>query len=1029
MKLWSCHLSKGILCSLLSFFFINCFSQAPVNDECSGAIQLTVNSDNSCTTSYTGGMANATESLPSCLSGGYGAKDVWFKFTAIASSQRIIVDNTGWNFVFQVYSGTCGNLSSIACVNTGNYGVPDVALLTNCVVGATYYIRVYEYFGNRPANGFSICISTTNVFVDNDDCSGAIIVTPSSGTSSSNVIKVTNYGATQSMPGCFGSAEDDVWFQFTATSTRHRINVQTFDNINPVIQVFSGSCSNLTPILCQYRDVSSYWNLDADLTNLAPGTTYYYRVYGAKSYDIQTNIYTSVSTSPPPPTNDEPQGAISIGVNNDNSCNTTYNGNFAFPTQSFPSCVATGYEAKDVWYKFTAVSSAQRITVSTLSGNNLLFQVYSGTADNLNSIACVNTGSYNEPDVALLTNLTVGNTYYMRVYNYNGEAFPTQTYQICINSTATVVDNDECTGALTVTPSSNASAQNQVTSNNAGATQSLPGCYGSAEDDVWYKFTATSTRHRVVVETYYEIDPVLQVFNGSCSNLNSIACRYLPGNTLNWYIYADLTNLNPGTTYYYRVYGAAANNQPTNITTYVVTPPLPPSNDECTGAIAVPVNSNATCSIVYSGNTGYATQSMPNCISSGYEAMDAWYKFTALSSSQRITLTSTSGEDLIFEVFSGTCGNLTSRGCTNNGQFNEYEVALLTGLTVGETYYIRVYRNFGGASTSFTFDLCIQTTNTAVDNDEPQGAFVVVPSPDALERNTVTGNNTGATQSLPGCFGIAEDDIWFKFIATSERHSIVAVTNKLINPVLEVFSGTPSSLVSMSCKYFSSSLNDYVDVDLLNLVPGTTYYYRVYGQGSNNVGTNIYTYIKTLPAPANLPVTFSSFVLETLQAGHLLKWSTANENNNRGFELQSSRNGIEFSAVSFIATKALNGNSSQSIEYSFMNNVSGLNSGPIYYRLKQTDLDGKFKFSNIISAIIESRSFFIYPNPTHGDLNIVIQNPDRFEFAICDELGKTIKSGRLNSNLLDVSKLRSGSYVLKLNSKDDTKVFRFVKID
>src|SRR5215213_1240564 len=121
-----------VVLSIISLLFWHASqSQAPANDECSGAITLTVNSNNSCTSIYTGNTGNSTQSLPSCVSSGYAAKDVWFKFTATATSQRIAVTPISYdNYVFQVYSGNCGALVSLACVNTsGVSNEPDVTLL------------------------------------------------------------------------------------------------------------------------------------------------------------------------------------------------------------------------------------------------------------------------------------------------------------------------------------------------------------------------------------------------------------------------------------------------------------------------------------------------------------------------------------------------------------------------------------------------------------------------------------------------------------------------------------------------------------------------------------------------------------------------------------------------------------------------------------------------------------------------------------------------------------------------------------
>ncbi|HKC67008.1 MAG TPA: hypothetical protein VKG26_02175, partial [Bacteroidia bacterium] len=55
-------------------------------------------------------------------------------------------------------------------------------------------------------------------FSQSDNCSSATVITPNS---SCIYTAGTSAGATQSIPGCVGTADDDVWYQFTATSTSH----------------------------------------------------------------------------------------------------------------------------------------------------------------------------------------------------------------------------------------------------------------------------------------------------------------------------------------------------------------------------------------------------------------------------------------------------------------------------------------------------------------------------------------------------------------------------------------------------------------------------------------------------------------------------------------------------------------------------------------------------------------------------------------------------------------------------------------
>ncbi len=848
----------GIFAIIFIPIFFCCFelnAQAASNDECTGAIILPINENSSCDTTRSGSTGNCTESFPNCISSGFPAKDAWYKFVATSTVHRVTVNPTnGNNFAFQIYSESCTALISIACVNSSNNtGEPDVTVLQNLTIGSTYYIRVWDYYGGSSnGNTFKICINTSSDLLNNDNCINAQEVIPSSTTTYGTIVTSHNFGATQSMPGCFGTAEDDVWFKFTAINARHRIKVSTNEGMSPVLEVFSGSCGALNSIMCRYTgNGGSFYFVDVDIYNLIPGNIYIYRVYGSSGNNIRTNITTNIITLAAPVSNDECAGAIILPINENSSCDTSRSGNTGNCTQSFPSCVATGFDAKDVWYKFVATSTVHRVTVTPANGGNFISEVYKGSCTGLVSVACVNSSNGSgEPDVTVLQNLVVGNTYYLRVWEYFGVSSPGYIFKICINTSSSLLNNDDCNNALEVLPSSSTAYGGSVTCHNFGATQSMAGCSGTAEDDVWFKFTATNARHRIMVNTNENMFPEFEVFNGSCGALNSISCRY-PGNGGSKdYIDAELYNLIPGNLYFYRVYGNSGSNVRTNISTYIITLPDPPLNDECTGAISIPVSNNSSCDTSWNGTIGYSSQSFPSCALSGLDAKDVWYKFVPTSTTHKITLTPTNGTSLAFQIYSGNCGGLVSVACVNtSNDFQAQEITILSNLIIGNTYYIRVWDYYGGSSIYRTFKICINNPSSQVSNDECSNALLVTASADANRGPITTSSNAGATQSMPGCSGSAEDDVWFKFIATNTRNKIIVNTDGAISPVLEVFNGLCNSLNSIRCRYpGNGGSNNYVEADLTDLVSGNTYYYRVYGNASTTAVTNISTNIITLPS-------------------------------------------------------------------------------------------------------------------------------------------------------------------------------------
>ncbi len=78
-----------------------------------------------------------------------------------------------------------------------------------------------------------IIFSTFSAFAQpsNDDCINAIELTPTSYCQYTNF---STLNATESQPACTGTANDDVWFKFIATSTTYKISVVGSSSFGPV---------------------------------------------------------------------------------------------------------------------------------------------------------------------------------------------------------------------------------------------------------------------------------------------------------------------------------------------------------------------------------------------------------------------------------------------------------------------------------------------------------------------------------------------------------------------------------------------------------------------------------------------------------------------------------------------------------------------------------------------------------------------------------------------------------------------------
>ncbi|MBK9420400.1 MAG: PPC domain-containing protein [Flavobacteriales bacterium] len=196
------------------------------------------------------------------------------------------------------------------------------------------------------------------------------------------------------------------------------------------------------------------------------------------------------------------------------------------------------------WYSFVASNTSHWIRTEGGDLDESSIEVFSGTCGTLTNILCV-PGNSPIPEV---TGLVPGQTYYLRVLTTN--PFFCGSEQ-CFLNLAVVSDplNDECVGALElpVTPSTDRVAP-AVEISTLGATQSQPGCAiaGAANDDVWYRFIATSTTHFFPTQLLSGGAITLQGFSGTCGNLTNVFCN------------TDVaTGLTVGQPYYLRAYSTS----------------------------------------------------------------------------------------------------------------------------------------------------------------------------------------------------------------------------------------------------------------------------------------------------------------------------------------------------------------------------------------------------------------------------------------------------------------------------------------
>lgn len=155
-----------------------------------------------------------------------------------------------------------------------------------------------------------------------------------------------------------------------------------------------------------------------------------------------------------------------------------------------------------------------------------------------------------------------------------------------------------------------------------------------------------------------------------------------------------------------------------------------------------------------------------------------------------------------------------------------------------------------------------------------------------------------------------------------------------------------------------------------------------------------------------------------------MKWSTATETNNKGFEVQRSSDNKTFNLISFVDGK---GTTTSIQHYNYLD--ASATSGKYYYRLRQVDFDGSYKYSDVVEAQGTTPSAFAlsqnYPNPFNPTttMQFSLASDAKVAIKVFDMLGREVANiveesyaAGVHKVEFNASKLASGLYVYQINA-------------
>ncbi|MEP7374414.1 MAG: ELWxxDGT repeat protein [Chitinophagaceae bacterium] len=188
-------------------------------------------------------------------------------------------------------------------------------------------------------------------------------------------------------------------------------------------------------------------------------------------------------------------------------------------------------------------------------------------------------------------------------------------------------------------------------------------------------------------------------------------------------------------------------------------------------------------------------------------------------------------------------------------------------------------------------------------------------------------------------------------------------------------------------------------------------------------------WVANAPADGPLPVELLEFKGSLINNNGFLQWKTENETNISVFIIERSIDANNYSPIGTL----LPSNTAGIHGYTLTDpNLTSLGVPVVYYRLRQVDMDGKFKYSAIVTLSIENKnitSIRLYSNPvkSHINLSITSYQAVKLQWRVTDNIGRIIKAGTYSIsagiNLLseDIGFVSSGVYYMQLFNGSDLK--------
>ena len=176
------------------------------------------------------------------------------------------------------------------------------------------------------------------------------------------------------------------------------------------------------------------------------------------------------------------------------------------------------------------------------------------------------------------------------------------------------------------------------------------------------------------------------------------------------------------------------------------------------------------------------------------------------------------------------------------------------------------------------------------------------------------------------------------------------------------------------------------------------------------------------------PVELTDFAVSSENESVKITWITASEHNNDYFSILRSKDGINFTVIATVPSQ----NSNSSMQQSYFYYDTTPYNGVVYYKLKQTDFDGTYTTSKIISHTHSSNAHAIRLTHKNTKKETLVwqetapENIDRI--VIFSKQGQHIIKTKYEQEIL-IPDLTPGTYIMRILSKQQTFYNRLFKVD